>query len=71
VVVARRVNSDVIPLRFKTVRQQRSVVIELGGTSIGFRARGWVGFGPVRMNLTCARRARWLGAENPLQWTAV
>ena len=28
-----RVNSDVIPLRFKTLTRQRSVVIELGGTS--------------------------------------
>ena len=31
VVVRRRVNSDVIPLRFKTFTQQRSVVIRLGG----------------------------------------
>jgi len=40
----RRVNSTVIPLRFKTVTQHRSVVMQLNGMSTGFRARGWVGF---------------------------
>src|SRR5207253_10629774 len=39
-----RVNSTVIPLRFKTVTQHRSVVMQLNGMSTGFRARGWVGF---------------------------
>ena len=37
------------------------------GKSIGFRARGWVGLLLSFLNLTGARRARWLGAENPLQ----
>jgi hypothetical protein len=41
---APQLKAIVIPLRFKTVTQQRSVVIELGGTLMGFRARGCVGF---------------------------
>ena len=66
----RRVNSTVIPLRFKTATQQRSVMIQLGGKSIGFRARGWLGLVLSFLNRTGARRARWLGAENPLQCRA-
>jgi len=64
------VNSTVIPLRFEIVTQQRSVVMQLDSTSMGIRARGWVGFDTGMLNRTRARRARWLGAENPLQCRA-
>jgi len=43
----RRVNSTVIPLRFKTGTQQRSVVIVLGGQSIGFARAAALGFNVV------------------------
>src|SRR5439155_401457 len=45
------VNSDVIPLRFKTGTQQRSVVTQLEGTSRRVLARGWVGFGTLILEL--------------------
>ena len=44
VVVARRVNSTVIPLRFKTGTQQRSVVMQLNDMSRRVLARA-IGYG--------------------------
>jgi len=54
----------------KTITQQRGVVMQLNGMSNGVsRARlRWVVLS--FLNLTGARRARWLGAENPLQCRA-
>jgi hypothetical protein len=66
----RPVNSTVIPLRFKTVTQQRSVVIRLDGYfEWGFARAAALGFNLVLESYQ-RRRARSSCTENPLQCRA-